>query len=78
MALVARGEADVYANTYDRFFDWDVCAGHVLVTEAGGQVTDLKGGAVKYQASDFGQSRGLLATNGRIHAESLTRLAESS
>ena len=78
LALVARGEADVYANTYDRFFDWDVCAGHVLVTEAGGQVTDLKGGAVKYQASDFGQSRGLLATNGRIHAESLTRLAESS
>ncbi|HEY3790128.1 MAG TPA: inositol monophosphatase family protein, partial [Urbifossiella sp.] len=41
LAIVARGEADLYANTYEKFFDWDVCAGHVLVTEAGGQVTNL-------------------------------------
>ena len=38
LALVARGEADVYANTYEAFYDWDICAGHVLVTEAGGHV----------------------------------------
>jgi 3'(2'), 5'-bisphosphate nucleotidase len=75
LALVARGEADVYANTYEKFFDWDICAGHVLVTEAGGQVTDLSGGAIAYQAADFGQARGLLATNGHIHDESLKRLA---
>lgn len=74
LALVARGEADVYANTYEKFFDWDICAGHVLVTEAGGQVTDLAGGEIAYQASDFGQSRGLLATNGRIHDEAIKRL----
>src|SRR5262245_16863574 len=33
LAAVARGEADVYANTYETFRDWDVCAGHLLVTE---------------------------------------------
>lgn len=75
LALVARGEADVYANTYDRFYDWDVCAGHVLVTEAGGRVTDLTGGEVTYQAADFAQTRGLLATNGPIHEEVVRRLA---
>jgi 3'(2'), 5'-bisphosphate nucleotidase len=75
LALVARGEADVYANVYDTFFDWDVCAGHVLVTEAGGTVTDLAGGPVTYQAADFGQRRGLLATNGVDHAEAVRRLA---
>ena len=74
LAIVARGEADVYANTYERFFDWDICAGHVLVTEAGGQVTDLSGGPIEYQAPDFAQTHGLLATNGRMHAEAIAKL----
>ena len=75
LAMVARGEADVYANTYEKFYDWDICAGHILVTEAGGQITDLSGRPISYQAADFGQTRGLLATNGPIHDETLTRLA---
>jgi 3'(2'), 5'-bisphosphate nucleotidase len=75
LALVARGEADVYPNTYERFFDWDICAGHVLVTEAGGTVTDLAGNPLAYQAADFAQTHGLLATNGPVHADALARLA---
>jgi 3'(2'), 5'-bisphosphate nucleotidase len=75
LACIARGEADVYANTYERFFDWDVCAGHVLVTEAGGRVTDLAGEPIAYQAADFSQRRGLLATNGLLHDDVLRRLA---
>src|SRR6202007_1862134 len=42
LALVARGEADVYLNTYEAFHDWDICAGHILVTEAGGQVPGIR------------------------------------
>jgi 3'(2'), 5'-bisphosphate nucleotidase len=76
LAMVARGEADVYANTYEAFADWDICAGHVLVTEAGGRVTDLGGGAIAYQAADFSQRKGLLATNGRLHDEVLKRLSQ--
>jgi 3'(2'), 5'-bisphosphate nucleotidase len=75
LAHVARGEADVYANTYETFADWDICAGHLLVTEAGGLVTDLGGNPIAYQAADFKQKRGLLATNGVIHTESVMRLA---
>lgn len=75
LATVARGEADVYANTYDTFFDWDICAGHILLTEAGGRVTDLSGGEVTYQGPDFSQKRGLLATSGPIHDEVIRRLA---
>jgi len=67
LARVARGECDIYANTYERFFDWDICAGHVLVTEAGGMVTNLAGGAIAYGEPDFGQGHGLLATNGAVH-----------
>ena len=78
MALVARGEADAYANVYETFCDWDICAGHVLVTEAGGTVTTLGGEAISYQDEGFKQKRGLLATNGAIHSEAITRLASVS
>src|SRR5262249_30290341 len=43
LARVARGEADLYVNTYPKFHDWDICAGHILVEEAGGKVTGLAG-----------------------------------
>lgn len=75
LALVARGEADVYANVYETFADWDICAGHLLVTEAGGAVTTLGGDSITYQADGFKQTRGLLATNGPIHTEAIMRLA---
>ncbi len=75
LAQVARGEADVYANVYETFFDWDICAGHVLVTEAGGRVTDLAGGPVAYAAERFAQTRGLLATNGVFHDAAVRLLA---
>jgi 3'(2'), 5'-bisphosphate nucleotidase len=75
LAMVARGEADVYPNTYETFYDWDICAGHVLVTEAGGTVTDLAGAEIIYQAPDFSQRNGLLATNGRDHMEVVRTLA---
>jgi 3'(2'), 5'-bisphosphate nucleotidase len=75
LALVARGEADIYANTYEKFYDWDICAGQILVSEAGGRVTDLSGGPIAYQASDFSQQKGLLATNGPLHGDVLKRLS---
>ena len=75
LAQVARGEADVYANVYETFFDWDICAGHVLVTEAGGRVTDLSGNPVSYAAARFAQTRGLLATNGVFHDDAVKALA---
>jgi len=75
LAAVARGEADVYANTYETFFDWDICAGHVLVTEAGGTVTNLAGTAITYQNDNFAQKGGLIATNGVIHTQAVLRLA---
>jgi 3'(2'), 5'-bisphosphate nucleotidase len=67
LAQVASGEADVYANTYPEFHDWDICAGHILVEEAGGKVTTLSGAPVEYGTDGFKQRGGLLATNGILH-----------
>jgi 3'(2'), 5'-bisphosphate nucleotidase len=78
LALVARGEADLYVNTYTAFHDWDICAGHVLVEEAGGRVTGLHGEALRYGAPGAWQRQGLLASNGALHAAALERLGGGS
>lgn len=74
LARVARGEADLYANTYDAFHDWDVCAGHILVTEAGGTVTGLHGETLRYGLPGAWQRAGLLASNGVLHSPALAAL----
>lgn len=72
LAQVARGETDLYLGDYLTLRDWDVCAGHILVTEAGGQVTSVDGDSILYDGS--GESlrrRGILATNASLHEPAL-------
>ena len=75
LALVARGEADVYLNTYAEFHDWDICAGHILVSEAGGLVTGSGGESLVYGLPGAWQRHGLLASNGKVHDAALARLS---
>jgi 3'(2'), 5'-bisphosphate nucleotidase len=75
LAMIARGEGELYVNTYPNFHDWDICAGHLLVTEAGGAVTALNGDRITYCKPNYEQRGGLLATNGMIHDEAVRRLA---
>ena len=73
-AAVARGEASIYLRLptradYEEKI-WDHAAGWLVVKEAGGEVTDVRG-----EPLDFGQGRtlrrnkGVVATNGRVHAK---------
>lgn len=74
LALVARGEVDLYVNDYTQFHDWDIAAGDLLVTEAGGVVTGLHGEELRYGLPEAWQRFGLLGSNGHVHAEALKRL----
>lgn len=74
MAVVARGEADLYANTYGKFADWDICAGDILVTEAGGVVSGLIGEPITYGKPGFAQESGLIACSSAIHVTAMERL----
>ncbi len=74
LALVARGDVEMYVNDYPTFHDWDVCAGHILVDEAGGTVTGLKGEPLHYGNPHSAQHIGLLASNGALHAAALERM----
>ena len=59
LCFVAAGWMDGYWEL--KIKPWDVAAGALLVTEAGGRVTDYAGAPFR---SDAGE---ILATNGRIH-----------
>src|SRR5207244_6358928 len=55
--------------------EWDICAGTLLVEEAGGKVTDLAGAPLgSNQASPL--RPGLVASNGTLHAALLALIAE--
>jgi 3'(2'), 5'-bisphosphate nucleotidase len=76
LAQVARGEADIYLNTYDACHDWDICAGQVLVEEAAGRVTNLRGVSPRYFQPGAVQSGGLLASNGLLHESALAAIRD--
>jgi histidinol-phosphatase len=64
--LVARGSAEVMLEP--RLATWDLAAPQVVLEEAGGRCTTFEGGPLAH-------GRSMLATNGLIHDEILTRLA---
>lgn len=75
LAQVARGETDVYLGDYLTLKDWDVCAGHILVTEAGGRVTSVDGEGIEYHGTGKSlRGRGILASNGWLHEDCLVVL----
>jgi 3'-phosphoadenosine 5'-phosphosulfate (PAPS) 3'-phosphatase len=54
--------------------DWDLAAGHILVTEAGGRVTTLDGRPLIYGGADPGHAGGLLASNGVLHESAIAAM----
>jgi myo-inositol-1(or 4)-monophosphatase len=67
LAYVAAGRFDGYWELYLK--PWDVAAGALMVREAGGQVTDFKGG------NDWLFGENCVATNGLMHEELLGLLS---
>jgi 3'(2'), 5'-bisphosphate nucleotidase len=71
-AVLARGEASIYlrlprSNEYQEKI-WDHAAGWIVLTEAGGQVTDALGRPLDFSLGHtLARNRGVIATNGRLH-----------
>lgn len=67
LCMTADGTFDGY---WERFLKpWDLAAGALLVTEAGGRVTDLSGAALDFRDG------WLVASNGLVHDELVASLA---
>ena len=56
---------------------WDQAAGSIVVEEAGGRITDLRGAALDFtRGRTLAGNRGVLASNARLHAAALKALAD--
>ncbi|MCF8242509.1 MAG: inositol monophosphatase [Melioribacteraceae bacterium] len=63
LCYVAGGVFDGYWEVY--LNPWDMCAGNLILEEAGGKITDFSGEPMNIY------SKQLLATNGKVHSEML-------
>ena len=50
--VIATGEYDLYVAE-PRASEWDIAAGHAILNNAGGVITDLQGNEVLYGKKDF-------------------------
>jgi 3'(2'), 5'-bisphosphate nucleotidase len=68
MARVASAEADIYLSASTRTHEWDACAPEAILRAAGGRVSDTYGDPLRYNKAETNTPRGMLATNGLVHA----------
>ncbi len=75
LGLIAEGLRDLYVNPAGHSKLWDACGPEAILVEAGGRLTDVRGEPLDYRGRELGNVRGLIASNGVLHDEVVTRLA---
>jgi 3'(2'), 5'-bisphosphate nucleotidase len=75
VALVAEGARDLYVYPGSQTKIWDSCGPEAILTAAGGTMTDSDGNAVCYTNLSLHNPRGLVASNGLVHARALEAIA---
>ena len=75
LALVAAGNGDMNVSVEPKS-EWDVCAGDLLVREAGGRMLNLGGQVRRYNQKHYRIKGGLVAGNHQLTNEMLKLVAE--
>lgn len=76
IGLIARGQAEFYVHPNPGTKEWDTCAPDIIVSEAGGKMTDCWNRPIRYNREDIKNRFGVLATNGVRHNEIANTLCE--
>lgn len=75
VGLIVEGQCDLYIHLSPRTKQWDTCAPEVILTEAGGRMTDLFGQPLRYNSPQLQNLNGLVASNGAAHDRIIEGLA---
>lgn len=75
IGLLVEQQCDVYIHLSPRTKQWDTCAPEVVLSEAGGRISDLFGYPLKYNVSEVQNRNGLVASNGVSHDQIIETLA---
>jgi len=75
VGLLIEQQCDLYIHLSGRTKQWDTCAPEVILTEAGGRITDLFGYPLNYNVPDVQNRNGLVSSNGAAHGQIIATLA---
>ena len=75
IGLLVEQQCDVYIHLSPRTKQWDTCAPQLILTEAGGVLSDLFGWPLNYNVPDVKNRNGLVASNGAVHKKIIEMLA---
>jgi 3'(2'), 5'-bisphosphate nucleotidase len=75
VGLIIERQCDLYVHLSSRTKQWDTCAPEIILTEAGGRITDLFGEPLSYNNPDVQNRNGLVASNGAGHTSIIEKLA---
>ena len=67
IGLIIEQQCDLYVHLSPRTKQWDTCAPEVILSEAGGRLTDLFGQPLRYNSREVQNRNGLIASNGVAH-----------
>lgn len=74
ISLISSAEAEIYMNTSDKTFEWDICAAAVILSEAGGVLTDMDGGEILFNKEDPRNHKGFVVTNTLLYEMCLSAI----
>ena len=75
IGLLIEQQCDVYIHLSPRTKQWDTCAPQLILSEAGGRLTDLFGEPLSYNVPEVQNRNGLVASNGVAHEQIIETLA---
>lgn len=74
VGLLVERQADLYIHMSPKTKQWDTCAPEAVLAEAGGRMTDIWGGPLRYNTPDVLNRNGLVASNGAAHDSVIERM----
>lgn len=75
VGLIVEQQCDMYVHLSPQTKQWDTCAPEIILSEAGGRLTDLFGHPLSYNRSDLSNRNGIVASNGVAHDRIIQALA---
>lgn len=75
VGLIIEQQCDLYVHLSPRTKQWDTCAPEIILTEAGGRLTDLFGRPLEYNSPEVQNRNGIIASNGVTHDRIVDTLA---
>jgi len=70
LGLTSASQADIFASLRPKN-EWDICAGHCILREAGGEMVNLEGKSITYNNEKTLITPGLIASNTDILRDSI-------